>query len=42
MTDSLAGVIELFNGKFFRPYLHVVCTLTGSGLKDADTVFRVI
>jgi threonine synthase len=38
---SLAGVIKLFNEKFFRPNMHVVCTLTGSGLKDPDTVFRV-
>ena len=37
---SLAGVIKLFNEKFFRPHTHVVCTLTGSGLKDSDTVFR--
>ena len=41
MTASLAGVIKLFNGKFSRPYVHVVCTLTSSGLKNTDTVFRV-
>jgi len=38
---SRAGVIKLRNEKFFRPHTHVVCTLTGSGLKDPDTVFRV-
>jgi threonine synthase len=37
----LAGVVKLFNEKLFRPHTHVVCTLTGSGLKDPDTVFRV-
>ena len=38
---SLAGVIKLQKEKFFRPHAHVVCTLTGSGLKDPDTVFKV-
>lgn len=38
---SLAGVIKLHKEKFFRPRSHVVCTLTGSGLKDPDTVFKV-
>ena len=38
---SLAGVIKLHKEKFFRPRTHVVCTLTGSGLKDPDTVFKV-
>jgi len=41
MTDSLAGVIKLFSEKFFRPCVHVVYTLTGSGLKNTDTLFRV-
>ncbi len=38
---SLAGVIKLHKEKFFRPRSHVVCTLTGSGLKDPDIVFKV-
>lgn len=38
---SRAGVIKLCNEKLFRPDTHVVCTLTGSGFKDPDTVFRV-
>lgn len=38
---SLAGVMKLNNEKFFRSHTHVVCTLTGSGLKDPDTVFKV-
>jgi threonine synthase len=38
---SLAGVIKLYKENYFRPGVSVVCTLTGSGLKDPDTVFRV-
>lgn len=38
---SLAGVIKLYKENYFRPRATVVCTLTGSGLKDPDTVFRV-
>ncbi|OGW41307.1 MAG: threonine synthase [Nitrospirae bacterium RBG_13_39_12] len=38
---SLAGVIKLYRANFFRRGVSVVCTLTGSGLKDPDTVFRV-
>lgn len=38
---SLAGVIKLYNEGFFRDGERVVCTLTGHGLKDPDTVFRV-
>ena len=38
---SLAGVIKLYKENYFRPCATVVCTLTGSGLKDPDTVFRV-
>jgi threonine synthase len=38
---SLAGVMKLQKEKFFRPHAHVVCTLTGSGLKDSDTVLKV-
>jgi threonine synthase len=38
---SLAGVIKLYKENYFRPGASVVCTLTGSGLKDPDTVFRV-
>jgi threonine synthase len=38
---SLAGVIKLYREGFFREGDRVVCTLTGHGLKDPDTVFRV-
>jgi len=38
---SLAGIMKLQKERFFRPGTHVVCTLTGSGLKDPDTVFKV-
>lgn len=38
---SLAGVIKLYKENYFRPRATVVCTLTGSGLKDPDTVFKV-
>jgi threonine synthase len=38
---SLAGVIKLQKERFFSAHAHVVCTLTGSGLKDPDTVFKV-
>jgi threonine synthase len=38
---SLAGVIKLYKANYFRPGVSIVCTLTGSGLKDPDTVFRV-
>lgn len=38
---SLAGVIKLHKEGYFKPGDSVVCTLTGNGLKDPDTVFRV-
>jgi threonine synthase len=38
---SLAGIMKLQKERFFRPHAHVVCTLTGAGLKDPDTVFKV-
>jgi threonine synthase len=38
---SLAGVIRLYREGYFRRGETVVCTLTGNGLKDPDTVFRV-
>ena len=38
---SLAGVIKLYKENYIRPRATVVCTLTGSGLKDPDTVFKV-
>ncbi|HYQ47886.1 MAG TPA: threonine synthase, partial [Thermodesulfovibrionales bacterium] len=38
---SLAGVIKLYGEGFFNPGNTVVCTLTGNGLKDPDTVFSV-
>ena len=38
---SLAGVMKLHKEGYFKPGDVVVCTLTGHGLKDPDTVFRV-
>ncbi len=38
---SLAGVVKLHREGYFRKGQTVVCTLTGTGLKDPDTVFRV-
>ncbi len=38
---SLAGVMKLHKEGYFKPGDAVVCTLTGHGLKDPDTVFRV-
>lgn len=38
---SVAGVIKLYNEGFFQRGGLVVCTLTGNGLKDPDTVFKV-
>ncbi len=38
---SLAGVLKLYKQNYFKPHATVVCTLTGSGLKDPDTVFKV-
>jgi threonine synthase len=38
---SLAGVIRLYREGYFKSGDSVVCTLTGNGLKDPDTVFRV-
>ena len=38
---SLAGVIKLYKEGFFSGGGTVVCTLTGHGLKDPDTVWRV-
>lgn len=38
---SVAGVIKLYNEGYFRKGATVVCTLTGHGLKDPDTVFKV-
>ena len=38
---SLAGVIKLNKEGYFNAGDTVVCTLTGHGLKDPDTVFRV-
>lgn len=37
---SLAGVLKLNKTGYFEPGSTVVCTLTGHGLKDPDTVFR--
>lgn len=38
---SVAGVVKLSRNGYFRKGERVVCTLTGHGLKDTDTVFRV-
>jgi threonine synthase len=38
---SLAGVMKLYNEGYFKEGEAVVCTLTGNGLKDPDTVFSV-
>lgn len=39
---SLAGVLKLSGKGFFRRGQTVVCTLTGHGLKDPDTVFKIV
>ncbi len=39
---SVAGIIKLYKKGFFNNGDLVVCTLTGHGLKDPDTVFNVI
>lgn len=38
---TVAGVIKLYNQGYFKKGSTVLCTLTGSGLKDPDTVFKV-
>jgi len=38
---SLAGVLKLYKEGYFKKDSTVVCTLTGHGLKDLDTVFKV-
>jgi threonine synthase len=38
---SLAGVMKMYKEGCFRQGSTVVCTLTGNGLKDPDTVFSV-
>lgn len=38
---SLAGVIKFYDAGMLKPGDSVVCTLTGHGLKDPDTVFKV-
>ncbi len=38
---SLAGVLKLYREGYFSGGETVVCTLTGNGLKDPDTVFKV-
>jgi len=40
-SASVAGVIKLYKEGYFQSGDTVVCTLTGHGLKDPDTVFRV-
>ncbi len=39
---SVAGVIKLWNEGYFKRGSTVVCTLTGHGLKDPDTVFKAV
>jgi|Deesub1362B_J571_1020462.scaffolds.fasta_scaffold00214_30 threonine synthase len=39
---SVAGVIKLYRQGYFKGGETVVCTLTGNGLKDPDTVFKVV
>lgn len=38
---SVAGVVKLYKKGYFKKGAKVVCTLTGNGLKDPDTVFKV-
>jgi threonine synthase len=38
---SVAGVVKLYKEGYLRKGAMVVCTLTGHGLKDPDTVFKV-
>jgi threonine synthase len=38
---SVAGVIKLYKEGYLKKGAAVVCTLTGHGLKDPDTVFKV-
>lgn len=38
---SFAGVIKLYKEGYFEKGATVVCTLTGHGLKDPDTVFKI-
>lgn len=38
---SVAGVVKLYKEGYFGKGAIVVCTLTGNGLKDPDTVFKV-
>lgn len=39
---SVAGVIKLYNDGHIKQGSRVVCTLTGNGLKDPDTVFKLV
>lgn len=39
---SVAGVIKLYGEGYIKHGSSVVCTLTGHGLKDPDTVFSVV
>lgn len=38
---SVAGVMKLYRAGYLKQGSLIVCTLTGNGLKDPDTVFRV-
>ncbi len=39
---SVAGVIKLYKDGHIKQGSRVVCTLTGNGLKDPDTVFKLV
>lgn len=38
---TLAGLLKLHKDKYFKDNSTIVCTLTGNGLKDPDTVFKL-
>jgi len=40
-ASSLAGIIKLYKENYFKAGDSIVCTLTGSGLKDPDIVFKI-
>ncbi len=38
---SIAGLIKMNARNYFKPDSHIVCTLTGHGLKDPDTALKM-
>jgi threonine synthase len=38
---TLAGLLKLHKEGYFKEHATIVCTLTGNGLKDPDTVFKL-